>query len=223
MILCIENILTADTLKGIVASLETAEFVDGKTTAGWHATLVKHNTQLKSSDAVAQELRTTVIQALQKNALFQMAVRPKTIRVPLFSRYEAGMSYGTHVDNAIMGDSPAMRSDVSLTLFLSSPDAYEGGELVIEDTQGVQPFKLAAGSAIVYPSTTLHRVEPVTEGVRLVAVTWVQSLVRDAGDREILFDLDTARQILFETHGKTPEFDLISKSHANLLRKWAEL
>ncbi len=223
MILCIENVLAADTLRTIVSSLETAEFVDGKTTAGWHATLVKHNTQLKGSDAVAQEVRTTVIKALQKNALFQMAVRPKTIRVPMFSRYEAGMSYGTHVDNAIMGDAPAMRSDVSLTLFLNPPDAYEGGELVIEDTQGMQPFKLAAGSAIVYPSTTLHRVEPVTEGVRLVAVTWVQSLVRDAGDREILFDLDTARQVLFETHGKTPEFDLISKSHANLLRKWAEL
>jgi len=223
MILCIENLLAADTLKTIVSSLKTAEFVAGKTTAGWHASLVKHNTQLKGNDAAAQAVRATVIQALQKNALFQMAVRPKTIRVPIFSRYEAGMSYGTHVDNAIMGDTPAMRADVSLTLFLNSPSAYEGGELVIEDTQGVQPFKLAAGAAIIYPSTTLHRVEPVTQGVRMAAVTWVQSLVRDAGDREILFDLDTARQAMFESYGKTPEFDLISKSHANLLRKWAEL
>jgi PKHD-type hydroxylase len=116
-----------------------------------------------------------------------------------------------------------MRSDVSLTLFLSSPSTYEGGELVIDDTQGIHPFKLEAGSMVVYPSSTLHRVEPVTAGVRLVAVTWVQSMIRDLGDREILFDLDTARQAIFEKYGKTPEFDLISKSHANLLRKWVEL
>jgi PKHD-type hydroxylase len=140
----------------------------------------------------------------------------------LFSRYEAGMSYGRHIDNALMGNQDFLRSDISLTLFLSPPSTYEGGELVIESTDAEQAYKLEAGSVIVYPSSTLHRVEPVTEGVRLVAVAWVQSLVREPSEREILFDLDTARRAIFTKQGKTIEFDLISKSHANLLRKWAE-
>ena len=133
------------------------------------------------------------------------------------------MSYGSHTDNALMGDADLMRSDLSLTLFLSSPNIYSGGELIIEGSQGEASFKLEAGSMVIYPSTTLHRVEPVTRGERLVAVTWVQSLIRDCQDREILFDLDTARQVIFEQYGKTPAFDLISKSHANLLRKWVDL
>jgi PKHD-type hydroxylase len=140
----------------------------------------------------------------------------------LFSRYEAGMSYGRHIDNALMGNQDFLRSDVSLTLFLNSPSTYEGGELVIESTDAEQAYKLEAGSVIVYPSSTLHRVEPVTEGVRLVAVAWVQSLVREPSQREILFDLDTVRRAIFTKQGKTIEFDLISKSYANLLRKWAD-
>lgn len=116
-----------------------------------------------------------------------------------------------------------MRSDLSLTLFLSDPTTYTGGELVIETPQGEEAIKLEAGALVVYPSSTLHRVEPVTQGIRLVAVSWIQSLIRDPQEREILFDLDTARQTLFQQQGKTPEFDLISKAHANLLRKWAEL
>lgn len=141
----------------------------------------------------------------------------------MFSRYQGGMYYGTHIDNAIMGDEELMRSDLSLTLFLSDPANYTGGELVIESTQGEQAFKLDAGSMVVYPTTTLHRVEPVTEGERLAAVTWVQSLVRDAHNREILFDLDTVRDTLSQKSGKTAEFDLLSKSIANLLRKWADV
>ena len=134
------------------------------------------------------------------------------------------MSYDTHVDNALMGSSSGLyRSDVSFTLFLNSPQDYQGGELIIEGVQEEQSYKLEAGSAIVYPSTTLHRVNPVTEGRRLVVVGWVQSVIRDAGDREILFDLETARRAVFAKSGKTPEFDLISKSIANLLRKWADV
>lgn len=223
MILCIANVLTPDELDTITSKLETVEFVDGKATAGWHARLVKHNTQAKSSSPAVTEARTMINAAFKRNALFQMAVRPKVIRPVLFSRYEVGMSYGAHIDNAVMGEQNPMRSDVSLTLFLSSPSTYEGGELVIEDTQGERSFKLESGSMIVYPSSTLHRVEPLTQGVRLAAVTWIQSLVRDPGDREILFDLDTARHAIFQQQGKTREFDLISKSHANLLRKWAEI
>jgi PKHD-type hydroxylase len=133
------------------------------------------------------------------------------------------MSYGSHVDNAFMGTDPKIRSDLSLTVFLRSPATYEGGELVIETTQGEEAFKLEAGAMVLYPSSTLHRVEPVTQGVRLVAVAWVQSLVKDPAERELLFDLDTARQAIFAKDGKTAEFDLISKSHANLLRKWGEI
>lgn len=222
MILCIGNVLTAEELEEVTRQLATAEFVDGKLTAGWHARLVKHNTQLKKGDASAA-LHPIVSAALKRNPVFQMAVRPKAIRSPLFSRYDVGMSYGTHVDNAVMGEGELMRSDVSFTLFLNPPSEYDGGELVMETTQGDQSFKLDAGAMIVYPSTALHRVELVTRGVRWVVVSWAQSLVREASDREILFDLDTARHSLFEKQGKTAEFDLLSKSLANLLRKWAEV
>jgi PKHD-type hydroxylase len=223
MILCIGHVLTPEELDAVVSNLEITEFVDGKATAGWHAKLVKHNTQAQADAPPVVAARKVINAALKRNAVFQMAVRPKAIRPLLFNRYEQGMSYGAHIDNALMGDRDLLRSDVSLTLFLSSPGTYAGGELVIEDTQGEQAYKLEAGAMMIYPSSTLHRVEPVTSGVRLAAVTWIQSLVRDAGDREILFDLDTARQAIFQQHGKTREFDLISKSHANLLRKWAEV
>ncbi|PIG92597.1 Fe2+-dependent dioxygenase [Gloeocapsopsis sp. IPPAS B-1203] len=222
MILCIDAVLTLDELEQITTKLKVAEFVDGKLTAGWHTKEVKNNTQLKGDSIITQELRPIVHQALQRNRLFQAAIRPKVIRPVLFSYYEPGMYYGYHVDNALMGI-PPMRSDVSLTLFLSSPDTYEGGELVIETSLGEQTFKLAAGSAIAYPSSTLHRVEPVTTGIRLAAITWIQSLIRDSNEREILFDLDTTKQVMFEKYGKTPEFDLICKTHANLLRKWVDI
>ncbi|MDQ2097887.1 MAG: Fe2+-dependent dioxygenase [Tychonema bourrellyi B0820] len=217
------NILTSEELGLIVDRLKNAEFVDGKLTAGWYAQQVKNNAQLKNNAAPTQELRNLVNQALKRNSLFQIAARPKAIRPIMFSRYQGGMYYGTHIDNAIMGDEELMRSDLSLTLFLSDPATYTGGELVIESAQGEQAFKLDAGSMVVYPTTTLHRVEPVTEGERLAAVTWVQSLVRDAHNREILFDLDTVRDTLFQKSGKTAEFDLLSKSIANLLRKWADV
>ena len=223
MILHIEQVLSPEEVERIVIKLKDAEFIDGAATAGWHAKQVKHNTQLKGNDPLNQELRGVVNQALQRNRLFQAAIRPKTIRSVLFSRYEPGMEYGYHVDNALMGDELPMRSDVSLTLFLSAPSTYTGGELVIDTSLGEQSFKLEAGAMIVYPSSTLHCVAPVTAGIRYAAVTWVQSFVRDASDREILFDLDTAQKVMFEKSGKTPEFDLVSKSLANLLRKWADV
>lgn len=223
MILCIDHVLTPQEIELIVGKLATAEFVDGKLTAGWHAKAVKDNLQLKGDAPLTQELRTVVYQALRKNALFQTAVRPKIVRPIIFSRYEPGMSYGFHVDNALMGDETPVRSDVSLTLFLSPADSYKGGELVMDTSLGEQAFKLNAGSMIVYPSSTLHRVEPVKEGVRLAAVTWIQSLIRDPNEREILFDLDTVRQVIFKKYGKSTEFDLLSKTHANLMRKWVDV
>lgn len=222
MIFSIDHLLTSEELKFLVESLEQADFVDGKTTAGWHAKFVKNNMQLKSEATYGSDLRELVKTALKRNALFQSALQPKIIHSMLFSRYDKGMSYGRHVDNALMGNQEFLRSDVSFTLFLSSPSMYEGGELVIESSDGDRTYKLEAGSAIVYPSSTLHQVEPVTEGVRLAAVGWIQSLVRDPNEREILFDLDTTRRSIFAKEGKTIEFDLISKSYANLLRKWAE-
>lgn len=226
MILCIADILTPQELVDILFKLEKAKFVDGKLSAGWHARLVKQNKQLKNDSPEIKALENLVIKALNCHSLFGMSVLPKTIRPPLFNRYESGMFYRTHVDNAVMNHgemSEYMRSDVSATLFLSDPTTYTGGELVIDSTQGEETFKLAAGSMIVYPASTLHRVEPVTQGVRLAAVTWIQSLVRDSAKREILFDLDTARRMIFEKAGKSSEFDLISKSYANLLRQWADV
>ncbi|WP_404783703.1 Fe2+-dependent dioxygenase [Altericista sp. CCNU0014] len=222
MILCIGNILTPEELELIVSKVKTADFIDGRATAGWHAQLVKHNTQLPASSPVLATVRQVIGAALARHGLFQMVVRPHTIRPVTLSRYQVGMHYGSHIDDVVM-QNPTMRSDVSMTIFLSDPAIYDGGELVIEGSQGEVVFKLPAGSAIVYPSSTLHRVEEVTRGERLAAVTWIQSLVRDAGQREILFDLDTARQALFDASGKTPIFDSISKSHANLFRQWMEL
>jgi PKHD-type hydroxylase len=219
MIFRIPDLLAPEELEYITSSLAQAEFVDGKLTAGWHAKLVKNNQQLKHSKS-QQELKELIKKALSRNTLFQMAVRPKIVHSILFSRYDTGMSYGRHTDNALMGDS-LWRSDVSFTLFLN-PSTYEGGELVIEGADDEKAYKLEAGTMIVYPSTTLHRVDPVTKGTRLVVVGWVQSLVRDASEREILFELDTVRHAIFAKDGKTPEFDLIAKSVANLLRKWAE-
>ncbi|MBW4593127.1 MAG: Fe2+-dependent dioxygenase [Brasilonema angustatum HA4187-MV1] len=222
MIICIDNILNSEELELIHSKLTNSELRDGKETAGWYAKEVKNNLQLPQN-ALTEEMTSIVMQALQRNRLFQAAVRPKIIRPIIFSCYEPGMYYGYHTDNALMGNEVLTRSDVSLTLFLSSPSSYVGGELMIDTSLGEQVFKLEAGSMIVYPSSTLHQVTTVTEGTRFAAISWVQSIIRDTGEREILFDLETARQALFQKHGITPEFDLICKTHANLLRKWAEI
>ncbi len=219
MIIEIDNVLTPGELDHFTSTLASAEFIDGKTTAGWHAKLVKQNLQLQRNAPEAEDLRTRVESALKRHPLFSAAVRPKKIHSILFSRYESGMSYGSHVDNAFMGQ---WRSDVSFTLFLETASSYMGGELVIEHPDGERQYKLEPGVAILYPSSTLHRVEPVIQGTRLVAVGWVQSKIRDPHKRELLFDLDTARRSLFAREGKTIEFDLISKSHTNLLRQWSD-
>ncbi|MDQ2697104.1 MAG: Fe2+-dependent dioxygenase [Pseudomonadota bacterium] len=223
MILCIAQVLTADELETIRAGLRQAAFVDGRQTAGWHARQVKRNAQTAPDDPRTAALRPLVAAALQRNALLQIAARPRALRPVLFSRYEPGMEYGAHVDDAVMGGARPLRSDLSLTLFLSDPADYDGGELIVETTAGEDSFRLEAGSMVVYPSSTLHRVAPVTRGVRLAAVTWVQSLVRDPARREILFDLDTVRRALHQRDGKSREFDLLAKSVANLLRLWAEV
>jgi PKHD-type hydroxylase len=223
MILCIDPILSPEELVQIYLCLKDAEFIDGKLTAGHYARTVKSNQQLQGDTEAAAIVEAIVNQALNRNPLFQAAIRPKIIRPILCSRYELGMSYGCHTDNALMGEENISRSDVSFTLFLSDPLSYTGGELAIDTGLGEQLFKLPAGAAIVYPSTFLHRVTEVTAGVRLAAVTWVQSFIRDASDRELLFELDTVRRAIFEKYGKTVEFDLLCKTHSNLLRKWADV
>src|SRR3954467_2064124 len=218
MILCIGDVLNSKELEEVCADIEALTFVDGRATAGWAARLVKDNEQAEAGTRV-DALRRRIAALILDNELFQIAVRPKALTPLLISRYGPGKQYGTHVDDALM---QGMRTDVSFTLFLSAPDSYEGGELVIETSAGEQPYKLPAGSMIIYPSTTLHRVAPVESGIRVAAVGWARSFVRDGAEREMLFDLDTARRQMFAREGKTAEYDLVSKSLANLLRMWVE-
>lgn len=225
MIICISNVLDPGLLGKVRALLDIARFEDGRATAGWHARTVKENRQAARRDPATREAAELVATALRANDVFRSAARPLRLRPPLFARYGVGETYGTHVDDALMGmDDPEgpLRTDVAVTVFLADPATYEGGELVIEDPAGEQAFRLGAGDAIAYPATTLHRVAPVTAGERLVAVTWAQSLVRDPARREILFDLETAKRRVFTEQGKGATFDLLAKSHANLLRQWAE-
>lgn len=225
MIVCISTLLDSAVLGKVRALLAQARFGDGRATAGWHARLVKDNEQAEAAHPAAREAAALVSAALLGHEVFRSAALPRRLRPVLFARYGEGRSYGAHVDDALMGlDDPAgpVRTDVAVTVFLAPAEGYDGGELVVETMAGEQAFKLAAGDAVAYPATTLHRVAPVTRGERLVAVTWAQSLVRDPAAREVLFDLDAARRAVFGREGKGPAFDLIAKSHANLLRRWAE-
>jgi PKHD-type hydroxylase len=223
VIVCMARVLSPEELARIADLLQHGKFVDGKLTAGWHARQVKENRQL-APGAEAQAAGEMVGEALLRHEVFRSAALPLKLRPFLFSRTEPGMGYGTHVDDAVMGRGEAMvRSDVSVTVFISDSGQYEGGELILESAGGESGYKLEAGAAIAYPSTSLHRVAAVTAGRREVAVTWVQSMVRSADRREILFDLDTARRAIFKSGGKSAEFDLLAKSYANLLRRWAEL
>ncbi|RAH38124.1 MULTISPECIES: Fe2+-dependent dioxygenase [unclassified Halomonas] len=224
MILCIDQAIPSELLSRVCATLAGSEFRDGRETAGWHARTVKQNQQADGRHPDIAELRQEVTKALHDHPLFQMAARPKRMKPLMFSRYQEGMTYGNHVDDAVMATPQgAMRTDLSFTLFLNDPDSYDGGELLMDTPAGEQTYKLPAGGLILYPSSTLHRVEPVTRGERLAAVGWAQSQVRDPQQREILFDLDTTRRQEFDANGKTLTFDMLSKSLANLLRMWAEV
>ncbi|GHA98441.1 Fe2+-dependent dioxygenase [Modicisalibacter luteus] len=224
MIICIADVLDADTLTALQHELSSdALFVDGRKTAGWHAREVKRNEQADGSQSGVRDWRDKVGEAIRRHPLFQMAARPARMTPVRFSRYQQGMHYGNHVDDPVMGGDHPLRTDLSFTLFLESPDDYDGGELITDTSAGEQRYKLPAGAMILYPSSTLHRVEPVTRGRRLAAIGWVQSQIRDPAAREILFDLDTARRQLFEREGKSHEFDLVTKSLANLQRMWSEI
>jgi PKHD-type hydroxylase len=215
----IGNVLGADDLQTARQALARAKFIDGRETAGWAVRETKHNQQAVGTDRTLDVIRKLVTERILANDVFALAVRPKALTSLLFSRYEGEMHYGSHVDDALM---QGLRTDVSFTLFLADPESYDGGELIIESASGEEPIKLEAGSLFAYSSTTLHRVAPVTRGVRLAAVGWARSFIRDPAKRELLFDLDTARRQLFAREGKSVEFDLMSKSLANLVRMWAD-
>ncbi len=222
MLLCIPDILEFSELKKIRQAVGDGNFKDGKLTAGYRAKRVKNNLQMAKDSPGSAEAKSIVLAALNRNKTFQNAALPRTIRPPLISRYQSGMNYGWHVDDALMAGEPKVRSDLSITVFLSDPDAYDGGELVISSPFGEQEVKLPAGSAVVYPSATLHQVAPVTQGERLAAVTWARSYVRDAARREILSDLLAVQKKLAALAPDESETDLAFKTYSNLLRMWSD-
>ncbi len=219
MRIIISNVLTSNDLQDVYRALETLQFVDGGKTAGFAARHVKNNTQSDPADTAGAGIKSLVASRLGANEVFRTAVRPKTLSPLLISRYEPGMEYGAHVDDALMN---GLRTDVAFTLFLSDPVQYDGGELIINSATGEDEFKLGAGSMIVYEATTLHRVAPVTRGTRNAVVGWARSYIRSASQRELLFDLETVRRAIYAREGKTTEFDLQSKSLSNLIRMWAD-
>ncbi|WP_426690356.1 Fe2+-dependent dioxygenase [Rhodanobacter ginsengiterrae] len=224
MIICVPNVLTAEELGAIRSELRTASFIDGADTAGWSAREVKKNLQVNADSESQARLREIVRSAFLRSAMLQTAILPVAMTQPLFNRYDVGMQYGRHVDAPVMGGlGSAVRTDVAITLFLSDPASYDGGDLVVDASGMEYGFKLDAGAAIAYPANSLHHVTPVTRGARHAAIIWVQSQVREPARREVLWDLDNAKRQIFSREGKSATFDAISKSHANLLRMWANV
>jgi PKHD-type hydroxylase len=225
MMVHIPDVLAAEELAHAQALLARAHWSDGRVTAGPQSAKVKRNAQLGEDSDEARELGQLVLRALERNALFVAAALPLHVFPPLFSRYDSGMSFGAHVDNAMRPlprSGRRLRTDVSATLFLSAPEDYDGGELIVEDTYGRHSAKLPAGHMILYPATSLHRVTPVTRGARLASFFWVQSMVRDDGDRRLLFDLD---RTIVELGSRAPEYPALvplTALYHNLLRKWGE-
>ncbi len=223
MLFVIDKVLTQEELAHTRGKLATARFGDGRVTAGELAAQAKHNLQLPEDGEDARAMSHLVVNALKGNGEFVSAALPRAVYPPLFNRYLPGMNFGAHMDNAIRFGAVTLRADVSGTLFLSDPGAYQGGALVIEDTYGAQRVKLSAGSLVLYPSTSLHRVDPVTQGTRDVAVFWVQSLVREDSQRSLLYSLDQAIQSLRARAPESPEIPPLAACYHNLLRLWAQL
>jgi PKHD-type hydroxylase len=226
VLLTIPDLLTPDRVAHARQLLDEAIWVDGRATAGAQSARAKDNEQLSEDHPVARELGDLILGALGQSPLFVSAALPSKVFPPLFNRYRGGHAFGTHVDNAIRqvpGTPHRIRTDLSATLFLSAPDEYDGGELQIEDTYGLHSVKLPAGDLVLYPSSSLHHVQPVTRGMRVASFFWIQSMVRDDGARTLLFDLDTAIQrVNLDTPAHAAAVPLTGIYH-NLLRRWAEL
>lgn len=225
MLLTLPEVLSAEEVLRARHHLEEAAWTDGRITAGHQSALVKRNLQLPDSDPAARELGELILARLESHPLFLSAALPKAVFPPLFNRYAEGMGFGNHVDNAVRqvpGSPIRIRTDLSATLFLSDPDSYEGGQLIVEDTYGVHEVKLPAGSMVLYPASSLHRVAPVTKGERVASFFWIQSMVRHDAQRTLLFDLDQSIQQVREGDSDHPSLVQLTACYHNLLRMWGE-
>jgi PKHD-type hydroxylase len=226
VLLQIPDVLTREQVARARQLLASAAWIDGRVTAGPQSARVKENSQLAESDPVARELGAMVLSALGRNPLFLSAALPLKVFPPLFNRYAGGQSFGNHVDNAVRQVNETgmrLRTDLSATLFLSEPEDYDGGELLIEDTYGVHSVKLQAGHLVLYPSSSLHNVQAVTRGARVASFFWVQSMIREDAERTLLFDLDTAIQRLTLDMPDHPSAVQLTSVYHNLLRRWADV
>ncbi|WP_077148645.1 Fe2+-dependent dioxygenase [Sphingopyxis sp. KK2] len=226
MLIAIPDLLSADEVAQIRALIDAADWIDGNATSGPQSALAKRNEQLPEDGDTARRAGRMILEALGRSLLFFASALPLKIFPPLFNRYGEGHEFDTHVDNAIRlkrGTEFRMRSDLSITVFLEAPENYDGGELLVEDHYGVQRVKLAAGHAVVYPSSSLHRVTPITRGTRVASFFWLQSMIRDAEERRILFDLDRSVQRLTnDLGGKDRSVIELTGVYHNLLRRWAD-
>ena len=226
MLIAVPDLLSPAEVADIRAIIDAAEWIDGNATSGHQSALAKHNEQLPEDGDAAKQAGRLILEALGRSPIFFASALPLKIYPPLFNRYGAGQAFDTHVDNAIRlkrGSDFRIRSDLSITVFLEAPEDYDGGELLIEDHYGVQRVKLSAGHAVVYPSSSLHRVTPITRGRRVASFFWLQSMVRDAEKRRTLFDLDRAVQRLTgELGGKDRSVIELTGVYHNLLRLWAD-
>jgi PKHD-type hydroxylase len=226
MLLAIPDLLTAEQILQARHILDNAQWIDGRVTAGHQSSRTKDNLQLPENHPAAAQLGEIILEALGQNALFISAALPQRVFPPLFNRYQGGQSFGTHVDNSIRqitGTPHRIRTDLSATLFFANPDEYDGGELIVEDTYGTHSVKLPAGHMILYPATSLHNVRPITRGARVASFFWIQSMVRDNGQRALLFDLDMAIQRLNRDVPDHPSAVQFTGVYHNLLRQWAEV
>lgn len=228
MLLHIANVLDSEQVNRCRNALKSAEWVDGRVTAGPQSAKAKNNRQLAEEAPLARELGALVLDALGRNPTFFAGALPRHVYPPLFNRYEGGESFGFHVDNAVRydrsrGKALPLRTDLSATLFLSEPDEYDGGELEIEDSFGAHEVKLPAGDLVLYPGSSLHQVTPVTRGARIAAFFWVQSLVRSDAQRRMLFDLDVSIQQLAQKLPDEPEIVRLTGVYHNLLREWSDV
>jgi len=223
MLLEIPGVLKPDQVAHFRSRLDGAGWVDGNVTSGHQSARAKYNEQIPEQSAEARELGEVILVALSRSPLFMSAALPRQVFPPLFNRYRQGMTFGNHIDAAIRSHGPTgvrIRTDISATLFLSAPSEYDGGELLIEDTYGVQRVKLEAGSLVLYPATSLHRVEPITRGTRTASFFWIQSLVREDAQRALLFDLDMSIVRLTKDHPGDPTLVSLTGVYNNLLRMW---
>ena len=226
MLVHIPAVLTPDAVASMCARLGAAPWVDGRLTAGPQSAQVKFNRQISQEEPVARASSEEILQALERNGRFVSSALPRHVYPPLFNRYEAGMGFGAHIDNAVRqipGTPHRLRTDLSATLFLSAPDEYDGGELLIEDTYGSHTVKHPAGDMIIYAATSVHRVLPVTRGTRIAAFFWIQSMIRNDEDRRLLFDLDNAIRELTQSGSPSNALLRLTGCYHNLLRRWGDV